>query len=72
MTDMDSRFGWVLIGVYVWPFAEYREITKGRYKGLYEVVVNGNKYIVAAERIRSFPSLSGDKPAESALENVCV
>ncbi len=53
-----SRYGWVRIGVYIWPFAEYRQITKGRYKGLYEILVNNNKYIVTADRIKSFPSFA--------------
>lgn len=60
-----SDHGWVRVmkgfRSHVRPFVEYREITKGKQKGCYEIMILGRKYIVYPKHIIKFPGEDTDK-----------
>ncbi len=53
------------------PFVEYREITKGRQKGYYEITALGRKYIVHPKHIVRFPG-ELDKQVKKKVKKECL
>lgn len=55
LSNGSKAWGWAYVDGAFRPFVKYREITRGRRVGKFEIIVGGRKVVVSRDVIRRFP-----------------